>query len=114
MECLAVWGAERGVQLTMFGLELSPDLARVARARLPEWAERIAEGNVVDWNASRRCTYVRTGLEYVSADRRAWLIGRSLRDLVEPGGRLIVGPMGEGELDEAREAFAVAGISGVV
>jgi SAM-dependent methyltransferase len=114
MECLAAWGAERGVQLTVFGLELSPDLARAARQRLPDWAERIVEGNVVDWNAPRRFTYVRTGLEYVSAYRRAPLIGRLLRDLVEPGGRLIVGPVAEPELEDARRAFTLAGISEVV
>src|SRR5829696_5716360 len=49
MECLAAWGAERGLRLEMYGLELDPDLARAARRRLPDWADRIFVGNVSDW-----------------------------------------------------------------
>ena len=109
MECLAAWAQERGRHLSMYGLELSHDLADAARRRLPAWAGRIFEGNVVDWLPPRRFTYVRTGLEYVPPRRGPHLIARLLRDVVEPGGRLIVGPVYGRDFEDALAAFAAAG-----
>ena len=109
MECLAAWALERGRRLSMYGLELSRDLADAARRRLPAWADRIFEGNAVDWSPPCRFTYVRTGLEYVPDRRRPFLIARLWRDVVEPGGRLIVGPVYGRDFDDALATFAAAG-----
>lgn len=110
MECLDAWARERGLALTLYGLELDPDLADAARRRLPAWADRIYTGNVSDWVPPRRFTYVRTGLEYVAPGSEAGLIARRLRDVVDPGGRLIVGPVYGTDVKGARRAFAGAGI----
>lgn len=110
MECLDGWARERGLELTPYGLELNPDLADAARRRLPVWADRIHTGNVSDWTPPRRFTYVRTGLEYVPPGREAALIIRLLRDVVEPGGRLIVGPVPHADIADTLRAFADAGI----
>jgi SAM-dependent methyltransferase len=109
MECLAAWGAERGLRLVPHGLELSPALARAARRRLPASAGRVFEGNVLDWTPPTRFDAVRTGLEYVPAPRRPALVARLLRDVVAPGGRLIVGPLDERDVDAAAAAFVAAG-----
>ena len=109
MECLVEWGRERGVHLTMYGLELNPDLASAARRRLPRWAERIHVGNVLDWHPPIAFTYVRTGLEYVPPHRRAPLVSRLLREVVAPGGRLIGGPVKSPELEEVLATFRAAG-----
>ena len=74
-----------------YGLDISPELADLARRRLPEWADRIWTGNAVDWTPPRRFDAIRTGLEYVPFDRR--------RDLVEhllgACNRLVVGVQNE-------------------
>jgi len=110
MECLAGWGEERGLALTVYGLELNPALAAAARRRLPAWADHIYTGNVVDWQPPQRFTYVRTGLEYVAAGREPALIDRLLRDVVAPGGRLIVGPVYEADVPVTVAAFIAAGL----
>jgi hypothetical protein len=109
MECLSSWALEKGIHLEMYGLELDPDLAAVARRRLPGWADRIFEGNVIDWHAPRRFRYVRTGLEYVPPGRESFLVERLLQDVVEPNGRLIVGPLGPDGLQPAVAVMASAG-----
>jgi SAM-dependent methyltransferase len=110
MECLDGWARERGLALALYGLELDPALADEARRRLPRWAHRIYTGNASDWVPPRRFTYVRTGLEYVAPGREPALIARLLRDVVEPGGRLLVGPVYEADVEAARRAFAAAGV----
>ena len=111
MECLETWAGERGVRLATYGLELNPSLARAAGERLPEHRERIVEGNVIDWRPSMRFDNVRTGLEYVPGRRRSYLIRRLLRDMVAPGGRLIVGPVPARDLDRALLVFKHAGVA---
>ena len=110
MESLDGWARERGLELTLYGLELNPALAVEARRRLAAWADRIYTGNVMDWTPPRRFTYVRTGLEYVPDGRGPALVARLLREVVAPGGRLLVGPIDEGEVPETIMAFAAAGV----
>ncbi|MBM3265311.1 MAG: hypothetical protein FJY97_18075 [candidate division Zixibacteria bacterium] len=109
MECVAVWAAERGYRLVVYGLEHSTALARTARRRVPAWSDQIFEGDVRFFQSPRRFDYVRTGLEYVPAGQRAWLIERLLRDVVSPDGRLIVGPTSGGDFEEAKAKFETAG-----
>jgi hypothetical protein len=111
IECLTSWARERNLHLSAFGLEVDPDLASAARGRLPAWADRIFTGRASDWDPPMRFTYVRTGLEYVPIGRESSLIARLLRDVVEPGGRLIVGPVAEGDLKGVLSAFGDAGFS---
>lgn len=94
-------------------------MAGLARRRLPQWAGRIFAGNAIEWAPPWRFDFVRTGLEYVPPRRQRDLVARLLRDVVAPGGRLIVGVYSE-ERDETRAGpseeervaawgFAVAG-----
>jgi len=89
METLVAWAGERGYRLEPYGLDISPRLAALARARLPQWAERIFVGNVVDWEPPRRFDYAFTGLEYVPAARQPDLVARLRSRIVAPGGRLV-------------------------
>ena len=52
------------------------------------------------WRPQRRYDYVRTELAYVPPHRRRDLVERLLRDVVAPGGRLIVCDYGSGRLPE--------------
>lgn len=111
MESLAAWSADRGTRLDLWGLELNSDLAAKARRRLPAHAGQIFEGNVVDWLPPRRFTFVRTGLEYVTPSRRAFLVQRLADLFVEPGGRVIVGPLNAGDLPDTLRIFSEAGVT---
>lgn len=98
METLAAWCRERGHAIEPYGVDISPELADLARRRLPHWADRIFVGNAKDWTPPRppgRFNFVRTGLEYVPPQRQRGLVERLLRDVVVPGGRLIIGVYSE-------------------
>jgi SAM-dependent methyltransferase len=117
METLVEWCRERGQRIEPYGLDISPELADLARRRLPHWADRIFTGNAIDWlppesrgldmpqgvaqDVPQRFDFVRTGLEYVPPRRQRDLIERLLREIVAPGGRLIVGVYSE-EVDATR------------
>jgi SAM-dependent methyltransferase len=115
MECMVRWCAAADVVCEPYGLDIAPELADLARRRLPQWRERIFVGNALDWQPPRRFDVVRTGLEYVPARRRRELVERLLGEVVAEGGRLIVGVFNEEREDRATErtlrawGFPVAG-----
>jgi RimJ/RimL family protein N-acetyltransferase len=104
MESIARWSALRGVAIEPYGLEISPQLAGIARQRLPPWADRIFTGNVLGWKPPHRFQYVRTGLEYVPPARRRELVAWLLDEVLTPGGRLIIGKFNEEREQHAIEA----------
>jgi hypothetical protein len=110
MECLPGWTRS---DIEPYGLDLSPELAELARSRLPQWADRIWVGNVLSWEPPRRFTYVRTSLEYIPQPRRRELVERVLGWC----DRLVVGVFGEHESERTTEealrawGFRVAGRS---
>src|SRR5215813_8407928 len=65
MECLQRWARERGHAIEPYGLDIAPELAALARSRLPHWADRIYVGNAIRWQPPMRFDFARTGLEYV-------------------------------------------------
>lgn len=78
-----------------YGLDISPELGALARARYPRWADRIFVGNALGWKPPRRFDTVRVGLEYVPAPRRAALVSHLLERVVATGGRLVIGKFSE-------------------
>jgi SAM-dependent methyltransferase len=120
MECAVKWLAEDGIRIEPFGLEILPELAALARHRLPNWVDRIAVGSALDWIPGRSFDFVRTGLEYVPAPLRAQLVGHLLEHAVVPGGRLIIGAFSEPagspshlQAEVASWGFIVAGAADV-
>jgi hypothetical protein len=109
MECMAKWAP-----VEPYGLDISPELAELARRRLPAWADRIFVGNAIDWAPPMRFDYVRTGLEYVPRRRQRDLVARLLDEVVAR--RLIIGTYSEEaepvcERELASWGFAIAGRS---
>lgn len=108
MESMARWGA-----VEPYGLEISPELAELARRRLPEWADRIWVGNAVEWEPPHRFDAVRAGLDYVPAPRRRRLV----EHLLSYSRRLVIGVFNEErdmrslESEVADWGFAITGRS---
>ena len=98
MESMAGWAS-----VEPFGLEISPELAELARRRLPQWAGRIWVGNALDWEAPRAFDVARTTLDYVPAPRRRQL----LEHLLSFADRVVVGVFNE-ELDLRTQEEEVA------
>ncbi|HSG13985.1 MAG TPA: class I SAM-dependent methyltransferase [Gaiellaceae bacterium] len=94
MECLSRWTAHA---VEPYGLEIAPDLAQLARSRLPAWSDRIYEGNALTWEPPRDFTFVRTGLDYVPRHRRRELVERLLGCCE----RLVIGVFNEHESERA-------------
>jgi trans-aconitate methyltransferase len=115
MECVQDWAAEDGMRLDPWGIDISSELVALARERLPQWRDQIFVGNAFDWRPPRRYTFVRTSVGYVPRHRGPELLRRLLADVVEPGGRLIVGVYNEETAHTALElaarswGFAIAG-----
>jgi SAM-dependent methyltransferase len=117
MESILPWARRRGYAVEPFGLDIAPELADLARSRLPQWSDRIWVGNGLTWVPLMRFDYVRTGLEYVPHRRRKDLIEHLFRHAVAPGGRLIIGTTNEEKAhvehwieDEVADwGFAIAG-----
>jgi RimJ/RimL family protein N-acetyltransferase len=95
MESVVRWGQARGRVIEPYGLEIAPELAEVARTRLPAWADRIFVGNALCWRPRCRFDYVRASLEYVPPKRRRALVVWLLENVVAPRGRLIIGKFNE-------------------
>jgi SAM-dependent methyltransferase len=95
MECVERWANAKGLRVEAYGLDISPELANLARTRLPEMAHRIYTGNAQYWEPPFQFDYVRTCLEYVPRPLRESFVRRLMSDLVRPGGTLIVGSFGE-------------------
>jgi hypothetical protein len=102
MESVVRWAQEDGYHLEPYGLEISAQLADLARQRLPAWRERIFVGNALLWSPPKRFDYVRTELVYVPATRRREYVERLLDSFVAPGGRLIVCSYGSSRPEGAR------------
>lgn len=69
MESIVGWAAAAGHHVEPYGLDYSPNLAALARRRLPHWADRIFVGNGADWTPPQRFDFVRTELVYVPPGR---------------------------------------------
>ena len=108
MESVRAWGHEDGRDVEPYGLEISPDLAALARRRLPQWADRIFVGNAATWLPPRRFDFVRTGLDYVPPTRRRELVEHLLANVVAPGGRLIIGIFNEEKEEQRTEECAAS------
>jgi hypothetical protein len=100
-----------------YGLDIAPELAELARHRLPHWRDRIFVGNAIDWQPAQRFDIVRTGLEYVPSRRRRDLVSHLLNAVVATNGRLIIGVFSEERDDRTTEhqlaawGFPIAGHS---
>jgi 2-polyprenyl-3-methyl-5-hydroxy-6-metoxy-1,4-benzoquinol methylase len=90
MESMATWAGEEGYRVEPYGLDLIGSLTKLARQRLPHWADQVFIGNVMDWHVPFRFDFVRTELEFAPPHRRHEMVECLLREYLSPGGRLIL------------------------
>jgi SAM-dependent methyltransferase len=96
MESVQQWASQRGYHIEPYGLDLSPDLVRLARSRLPGWDDRFWIGNGLDWVPPFRFDFVHLQeLEYVPRKRRRTLVAHLLGEVCREDGRLLIGPTNE-------------------
>ncbi len=102
MESVVRWSPHA---IEPYGLDIAPELAALARARCPQWADRIVVGNALESWPARRFDFVRTGLEYVPPPKRRALVAHLLAHV---GRRVIVGKYNELVTDRAVEQLRLA------
>lgn len=121
MECVHAWCAERGLTVEPYGMELGAELVRLARARLPQWADRLWVGNMQTWvpPGGLRFDTLQVRPDAVLPDRRTALLEHLRDHVLVDGGRLIVtmaepGPYGTAPALLEHAGFTVAGTRGHV
>ncbi len=107
LECLMQWGSERGFRLTPHGVDVSPALVDLARARLPKFSPNLHVGEAWTWSPPRQYEYVYSVYDCVPLDFLAEFVARLLDRAVQDGGRLIIGSYGS--RSSGRVPFDVAG-----
>ncbi len=90
LECILRWTLESNVQITPYGLDISEQLATLARQRLPQYAHNIFIDNAWDWLSPRTFDYVNTTLDYIPNQLREAFVHRLLERYVQPGGHLLI------------------------
>ncbi len=90
LECCLKWTAERGIKIDPYGLDLSAPLVKLARQRLPQFADHFFAGNAYFWQPIRRFDFVRTELVYVPAENERSYVERMIQFYQEPEGKLLV------------------------
>lgn len=90
LDCLMQWAKKRDLHLVPHGIDISPRLVELARARLPAHAENLAVANSLFWQPQTRYDYVHTLLEYVPEHLHQPYFQHLLNGSVADGGRLIV------------------------
>jgi SAM-dependent methyltransferase len=90
MESARRWGAEKGLGVEPYGLEIVPELAELARRRLPDWSGRIQVGNIRSWRPAERFDYVLLRPEYAPPGKLCQLLAHVLQHVCSVRGRVIV------------------------
>lgn len=106
MESVVSWAAEKDHQIEPYGMDISAPLANVARQRLPQWADRIFVGNVLNWEPPHPFDFVSIDIGYVVEERRRELVEKLLADFVKLEGRLIITSYGLTKFP-AKESWSV-------
>jgi SAM-dependent methyltransferase len=114
---MVAWGAERGVSVEPYGVDIAPGLVERARSDHPDLASHFWVGDALDWvhPNGERFDLVHVLLDVVPAERHRELIQHQVDRVVAPGGRLLLSEYGDppsarsAEAQATRAGFTVAG-----
>jgi len=90
LECVIKWTAERNLNITPYGLDLSEGLIECARQRLPEYKQNFYVGNGWFWQKPVKFDYVRTEVVYVPQQLQKRYIKRIIEMYLAEGGNLLL------------------------
>lgn len=90
LECLLAWTRLKGIEITLYGLDMSAPLIELAKARLPQYREHLFVGNALDWHPPMRFDYVRASIEYVPLNMRRDFLRRLQDEFVSEHGTLLI------------------------
>lgn len=113
LECIMKWVNERGLSIEPFGLDISEELIKRAKKRLPNYSHNMFEGNCFSWLPPRKFDYVSTMLGYVPDEYEKEYILFLFDAYINNTGKLLVLRTGKkGEPEEwLRERFCKYGIA---
>lgn len=94
LQSLCGWSREKGRVIEPFGVDISSRLVERARERFPQYRHHFSVGNALTWRSDRTFDYVRTELDYVPPSLVESYISRLFKEVVAPGGTLIVASYG--------------------
>lgn len=114
---MAAWGAERGVIVDPYGVDIAPALVDRARSDHPDLASHFWVGDALDWvhPDGEHFDLVHVLLDVIPAGRHRELIRHQLEHVVAPDGRLLLSEYGDppssrsAEAQVTRAGFPVAG-----
>lgn len=93
MVSLVRWGADRGLDVDPWGIDISPRIVRVARRRLGPLAGRVRVADARTWAPPHRWfDVVVVGLDCAPPGREADLVAHLCSRVCAPGGRLVLRP----------------------
>ena len=90
LECIVKWTAERNLNITPYGLDLSERLTGLAKQRLPEYQQNIYADNGWLWDNPIRFDYVRTEVVYVPDHLQRQYIERTIDSYLADEGKLLL------------------------
>ena len=114
---MATWGADRGIDVIPFGVDIAPELVERAISEHPDLAGHFFVGDALTWvhPEGERYDLVHLLLDVVPAALHAELIRHQLDHVVASGGRLLLSEYGDPPTSHSAEAlvtragFVVAG-----
>jgi len=94
---MVAWGAERGVTVDPYGVDIASELVDRARTEHPDLASHFWVGDALSWvhPAGERFDLVHVLLDVVPASLHRELIRHQLESVVAPGGRLLLSEYGD-------------------
>ena len=93
VECLHRWVTGTELRVEFYGVDFADELIELAKARLPDWADRFFAANAVTWTPPRTFDFVHAHeISYAPKTREREFLEHLLDNYVSPGGRLILGP----------------------
>lgn len=89
MHCLWQWSLQDGVEVQMFGVDVSAALVELARQQHPQWRDRYWVADARSWAPPRRFDFVRAELVYAPGTEREF-VEHLINAYLRPTGRLIL------------------------
>ncbi len=90
IECVIKWTKEKNINIVPYGLDISPEIIKLAIKRLPDYKQNFYIGNSLYWAAPQKYDYVRAELTFVPDFLQKKFVNRLLNKFLNPNGKLLI------------------------